>query len=69
MGICDDGRRPVGQDGFDKFCRGNHAALQVDMGIQKPGADDLTSEVQLLLPGIVADADDQPIGAGDICRA
>ena len=58
MGIGDDGGGAVGQHGLHELLGGDQGALQMDVGVQEAGEDDLPRAVLLHGAGVLAHAHD-----------
>ena len=66
VGVRHHGGGAVGQHGPDKLLGGHQGALQMDMGIQKTGKDDLSGHIHFLGSAVLAHAYDQPLRHGDV---
>jgi hypothetical protein len=69
MGIGDDGGGAVGQHGLDELTGGDHGALQMDVGVDEAGEDDLSGHVVLLMAAVLPHAHDEPLRHGDVSMA
>ena len=66
MGIGNHRGGAVGNHRPGKLRRADQAGLQVDMGVDKAGADDPPGHIHLRLPMVAAQAHDQPLGNRDV---
>ena len=66
MGIADHCGGTVGQDGPGELSRGYQGALQVDVRVQKTGADDFSAHVGFLHACVRADPGDESFHHGDV---
>ena len=69
MRVGDDGGGAVADHRAGKFGGGDHAAFQVNMGIDEAGGDEPSADIDLLYAAVAADAGNQPIGNGNIAVA
>ena len=67
--IGDDGGGTVPHHSAGKFGGGDHAAFQMDMGINEAGADKFVGDIDLLPAVVAADAGNQTIGNSNISMA
>ena len=61
MGVGDDGGGTVGNDGTDKLSGGHQTGFQMDVGIDKTGADDPSGHIPLRMTLVAAQTDDQTL--------
>ena len=66
VGVGDDGGGAVGQHGLHELLGGDQGALQMDVGVQEAGEDDLAGAVLLHGAGVLAHAHNQPLCHGDV---
>ena len=64
--VGNDGGRAVRQDGARELLRRDKGGFQMNMRVDKAGADDLAADIDLYLAVIAAHADDLPLCHGDI---
>ncbi len=66
MGIGDHGGGAVGENRLHKLPGGDQGTLQMDMGIQEAGEDDLSGAVHLRRAGVLSHANDESLRHGDV---